>query len=48
MGKFVSQNNLSYFWQKIKTLLSGKADKSERPTNTVKYSSQSLTDAQKT
>jgi hypothetical protein len=48
MGKFVSQNNLSYFWQKIKTLLSGKADKSEIPTNTVKYSSQSLTDAQKT
>lgn len=47
MGKFVSQNNLSYFWQKIKTLLSGKADKSEIPTNTVKYSSQSLTDAQK-
>lgn len=48
MGKFVSQNNLSYFWQKIKTLLNGKADKSEIPTNTVKYSSQSLTDAQKT
>lgn len=31
MGKFVSQNNLSYFWQKIKTLLSSKADKSEIP-----------------
>jgi hypothetical protein len=33
MGKFVSQNNLSYFWQKIKTLLNSKADKSEIPTN---------------
>lgn len=31
MGKFVSQNNLSYFWQKIKSLLAVKADKSEIP-----------------
>ena len=34
MSKFVSKENLSYFWQKIKTLLSGKADKNEIPTNT--------------
>ena len=31
MGKFVSKDNLSYFWGKVKTLISGKADKSEIP-----------------
>jgi hypothetical protein len=31
MGKFVSKDNLSYFWEKMKSLLGGKADKSEIP-----------------
>lgn len=31
MGKFVSKGNLSYFWKKIKSLIGGKADKSEIP-----------------